>query len=142
MFNDFSEIKENVASLSRKQTENIFIYYILHSVFFHVFGSSIGTIRYLAGTLRVGLVSRSSGRLAHKRTNKRLHSRACSTRILNGAIEDVFLKGRSPRFPLLFSVLLNVIEAKGEDLHDYLKKDFRTISLFIFCVHKSKKYQK
>ena len=36
---------------------------------------------------------------------------------------------------LVFAVLLNVVEAKGEDLHDHLKKDFRPVFFFVFCFH-------
>ncbi len=35
-------------------------------------------------------------------------------------------------------MLLDVVEAKGEDLEDYLKEDFRPIVFLIFVLHKSK----
>ena len=38
---------------------------------------------------------------------------------------------------LVFLMLLEVVEAEGEDLKDYLKKDFRPVLLF-FVLHKSK----
>ena len=39
---------------------------------------------------------------------------------------------------LILFVLLEVVEAEGEDLEDYLKEDFRPILLFSFVLHKSK----
>ena len=32
-------------------------------------------------------------------------------------------------------MLLNVIEAKGEDFKNHLKKDFRPVSFIVFCCH-------
>lgn len=46
--------------------------------------------RRFAGTLRVEVVSRSSESLAHKRTSKPLHSRACSPECHSMAGKDVF----------------------------------------------------
>ena len=51
-----------------------------------------------------------------------------------GAAANMRPKGKSS----LFSVLLDVIEAEGEDLEDDLKEDFRPIAFFVFSFHRSK----
>lgn len=96
----------------RKRVENIFFatsciaVFLVHCVltiialqFSDLFSALLSApFRYLAGTLRVEVISRSSGRLAHKRTNKHLHSGACSPGISNGGYRRCFPKSEA-RFP-------------------------------------------
>lgn len=36
---------------------------------------------------------------------------------------------------IVFLVLLDVVEAKGQDLNNHFKKDFRPVFFFVFCFH-------
>ena len=61
----------------------------------------------------MGLISRLSGSLAHKQTNKQLHSGACSPGISNGDYRRCFLKSEA-RFPLFKSCIRVVANLKSD----------------------------
>lgn len=88
---------------AKKTSSKTFYYiiYTLHSRFlpgFRLFYRQ--RWGHIAGTLRVEVVSRSSGRLAHKRTNMQLHSRACSPGCQIGSYRRCFPKSIvDARFP-------------------------------------------